>query len=313
MVRTEKPDAILFTSVVTASLAPWLKFRGITTPLITLSHGHDVTLDVKPYQRWLPRVFSALDHVISVSRATQQETLKRGLDPDKSTVIHNGIDLATESLLPESEIAFRQLPVSPDIPVLLTVGRLVKRKGHAWFISKVLPLVKTPIQYVVIGEGPEAEVIRQAVEPIHKQGVHQVILMGRQEQSVLHAAYRVADLFIMPNIPIPGDMEGFGVVLLEANLASTPAIVSDLEGMKDVIKQGENGFRIEPENHEAFARKIDEIISDGKNDMLGTLAERSRQYVHEHFIWNKIVEQYVQVIDDTACNVASYEPGINLR
>jgi phosphatidylinositol alpha-1,6-mannosyltransferase len=313
MIRTEKPDAILFTSMVTASLAPWLKFRGITTPLLTLSHGHDVTLNVKPYQRWLPRVFSALDHVISVSQATQQETLKRGLHPEKSTVIHNGIDLATESALPEPEVAIRQLPLSPNVPVLLTVGRLVKRKGHAWFISKVLPLVKTPIQYVVIGEGPESEVIQQAVEPIHKQGIHQVILMGRQEQSVLNAAYRVADLFIMPNIQIPGDMEGFGVVLLEANLASTPAIVSDLEGMKDVIQPGENGFRIEPENHEAFARKIDELIHRDKIVELNSLAERSRQYVHEHFIWNKIVEQYVQVIDRTTRDVESYAPGINLR
>ena len=312
-IRTEKPDVILFTSMVTASLAPWLKFRGVTTPLITLSHGHDVTLRVKAYQWWLPRVFSALDHVISVSRATQQETLHRGLNPEKSTVIHNGIDATVESELPDRKVALQHLPVSPDLPILLTVGRLVKRKGHAWFIKEVLPSIQTPVQYLVIGEGPEEPEIQKEVETIHAQGIHQIKLMGRQKQSILHAAYRAADLFIMPNIPVEGDMEGFGVVLLEANLASTPAIVSDLEGMKDVIQPGENGFRLEPKNHKAFADKIDELIHRDHQQQLQKLAEQSRQYVHKHFFWNKIVEQYVDVIDQMISQLESYTAGINLR
>lgn len=299
MISHSQPDVVLFTSMVTASLSPWLKYRGVRTPLISISHGHDVTLDIRPYQRYLPRVFANLDGVISVSRATQQETLKRGLNPEKSFVVHNGIDPGYESHLPDYDQAMQKLPVAPNKPMLLTVGRLVKRKGHAWFLSEVLPSVKTPLQYVIIGEGPEEEEIHKLSDKINAEGHHRVIMMGRQDQDVLHAAYRVADLFVMPNIPVQGDMEGFGVVLLEANLASTPAIVSDLEGMKDVIEPGINGFRIEAGNHQAFAGKIDEFIEPGKKASLSVLAEQSAQYVREHFFWNKIVEHYVDVIQIT--------------
>jgi phosphatidyl-myo-inositol dimannoside synthase len=61
---------------------------------------------------------------------------------------------------------------------------------------------------------------------------------------MLNTCYAAADLFVMPNIPVEGDMEGFGIVLLEANRAGVPAVASDLEGIRDVIEPGENGYRV---------------------------------------------------------------------
>ncbi len=299
LIQSEKPDLVLFTSMVTASLSPWIKYRGIQTPLLALSHGHDVTLDVNLYQRYLPKVFANLDGVVSVSRATQQETLRRGLDPLKSHIVHNGIDSSYEARLPDLQSALKKLPIGREKPLLLTVGRLVKRKGHRWFLESVLPLVQTPMHYLIIGEGPEEPAISKVADQINAQGRHRVIMMGRQEQEVLDAAYRAADLFIMPNIPVAGDMEGFGVVLLEANLAATPAIVSDLEGMKDVIENGVNGFRIQAGNQEAFAQKIDEFLATGSEKKLLQLTQKSVQHVRHHFFWNKIVDHYVEVVDKT--------------
>ena len=76
---------------------------------------------------------------------------------------------------------------------------------------------------------------------------------------MLKNAYSASDIFIMPNIPIPGDMEGFGIVLLEANLAGTPAVAADLEGIKDVIENGKNGYKIEVRDSKSFSNKIDTL------------------------------------------------------
>ncbi len=87
-------------------------------------------------------------------------------------------------------------------------------------------------------------------------------------------------------------MEGFGVVLLEANIQGTPAIASDLEGIKDVIMQGENGYRVPSLDAEAFIRKIDEVL----NNNLKTLSECSRSYVLKTFTWDAVTDKYLDFL-----------------
>src|SRR5690606_10325261 len=101
-----------------------------------------------------------------------------------------------------------------------------------------------------------------------------IYLLGRQPDDILQLAYCAADLFIMPNIVVPGDMEGFGVVMLEANLMNTPVIASDLEGIIDVIEPGKNGYRIEVGNHTLFAKEIDRVLLNE----LDVLSESCREY-----------------------------------
>lgn len=96
----------------------------------------------------------------------------------------------------------------------------------------------------------------------------------------------------MPNIPVEGDMEGFGIVLLEANMARTPAVASDLEGIKDVITEGKNGYLVPPLNAEEFAKQVDGIL---KTD-LEQLSEQTRIYVKDKFSWERIAKQYISYL-----------------
>ncbi|CAN0514933.1 unnamed protein product, partial [Scytosiphon promiscuus] len=121
-----------------------------------------------------------------------------------------------------------------------------------------------------------------------------VILAGKQPDSILKQAYSAADIFVMPNIPVSGDMEGFGIVLLEANLAATPAVASDLEGIKDVVVDGENGFKIPIYEPQKFANTVDELLM---ND-LSSFGKNSRSYVKENFTWNKVAERYISYLNE---------------
>ena len=296
MVRDTGADAVLFSSMVTASLSVLLRKR-IDVPLITINHGQDVTLPSAPYQWLVPKVFRALDGVISVSEATRQESIKRGLNPADGVAIGNGFDPNYINRLPDADEAQKELEALlgqnlDKSKLLLTVGRQVPRKGHAWFIREVLPKLDKEMIYAAIGDGPEHETLQQIREESPERD--RIHLLGKQPDEVLLNAYRAADLFVMPNIPVPGDMEGFGIVILEANLAKTPVVASNLEGMKDVVEPGRNGTRVEPLQSGTFAEAITELV----NGNLEAMKEKSFAYVTANYSWHKISRSYLSFIKE---------------
>ncbi len=289
-----KPDVILFSSMVTASLARFVR-KKIQVPMVTINHGQDVTLPVKVYQKHVPEVFKALDGVISVSRATRAECIKRGMAPEKGVALPNGFDMSDFIEVPDKKESRKFIENTlgielKDKKLLLTVGRQVKRKGLEWFISEVLPKIKSDVYYLAIGDGPENEKLNNIVEQSPYKA--NILLAGRQPDEILKKAYSAADIFIMPNIPVSGDMEGFGIVLLEANLAGTPAIAADLEGIKDVIENGENGYKVEVLNSDEFSSQIDKLI----NNELDAMGKQSRSYVLKNFAWNNVAQQYISYL-----------------
>lgn len=300
LVREFEPDVILFSSMVTASLAKFTR-KHIDVPMVTINHGQDVTMPIGIYQKFIPKVFEALDGVISVSEATRQECIKRGMDPEKGTALPNGFDMSDFKDVPDRDASRKAIEEEFKIDLnekalLLTVGRQVKRKGHEWFITEVMEHITSDVVYLAIGDGPEHERLKELVKssPIKEK----IILAGRQPDSLLKKAYAAADVFIMPNIPVPGDMEGFGIVLLEANLASTFAVAADLEGIKDVIENGMNGYKIPVRNSSEFSAKVDEVIA---NDPVKA-GHRSREYVKENFSWNSVAERYISYLSRTIRN-----------
>lgn len=293
-VREYDADIVLFSSMVTASLSYFIRNR-VSVPMVTINHGRDVTLPVKVYQWFVPKIFSSLDGVISVSRATREECIKRGMDPPKGVALPNGFDFEKLNSFPDKQESRNRLQQNFRIPLennfmLLTVGRKVERKGHEWFVREVLPQINKQVVYVTVGDGPEFESIEQAVEESAIRD--RVFLLGRQPDEVLKQAYAAADLFVMPNIPVEGDMEGFGIVLLEANMAHTPAVAADLEGIKDVIAQGKNGYRVPTRNADQFAQKIDEMLTNN----LEHFSEQTRTYVQEQFSWKHVAQEYVDFL-----------------
>lgn len=298
-VKRFEPDLILFSSMVTAGVAPFLRNR-IDTPMVAINHGQDVTLPVRIYQIYLRRIFRSMDRVISVSEATRDASVARGLDPAKVVVLPNGLDAEFSGRLPDREQARRDLArlfgidFSAGRRLLLSVGRLVERKGHSWFVREVFPKLTIPADYLIIGDGPGRGKLHRSAGRSNLRD--RIYLAGRQPEEVLLSAYSAADLFVMPNIPVKGDMEGFGIVLLEANQSGLPAVAADLEGIRDVIREGVNGYLVPPGDAARFADRVDRSLIEGRE----ALSEKAKKYVLEKYDWNKVVGDYVSVLEKTA-------------
>jgi len=299
--RRRSVDVIVFSSMVTAALAVPLQglFRraGISTAAIV--HGRDVTLPVSLYQWFVPKIFSALDAVLPVSRATGSACLERGLAPTKVQVVPNGIDLSRfpppdeKGEMRGDVLAHLDAPDTPlpsDALLLCSVGRHVTRKGFDWFVANVMPRLPASVHYWIAGDGPETDRIRSAIQ---QNGLApRVRLLGRISDANLTRLYRGADLFVMPNVPVPGDMEGFGIVMLEAGLCGTPAIASRLEGIQDVITPGVNGHLLTPESPAAFADAIRSYLDAPQR--LREASARARQHTVDTFGWDAVADTYVE-------------------
>ena len=304
LARGREIDVILFSSMVTASLAVplrrVLKRQGVAIAAIV--HGLDVTTAFAPYQWFVPRVFDALDLVLPVSKATGQACLERGLDAEKLRVVPNGIDLRRFAALKATSAMRRSLaatfssPLPENALLLCSVGRQVERKGFAWFVDQVMPRLPADVQYWLAGEGPEEGRIRAAIA---RHGLEsRVRLLGRVSDEELQILYRGADLFVMPNIPVAGDLEGFGVVLLEAGLCGLPAIASRLEGIRDVITESENGHLVESGDAAAFADAILPYYHD--RERLERAARQAAETTAARFGWDVVAGRYLDVLRELA-------------
>ena len=289
IVKENQINIVVFSSMVTASI---LALRGrslkrLRVPSVAIAHGQDVTLPNKYYQKLLRKVFSQLDMVAPVSSATADECYKRGADYVR--VVPNGIAI---NRFDESTIDEEWLPQAKNDLILLSVGRHVKRKGFQWFVEEVMTQTPEGVQYWLIGDGPETQNIHEAVGKFGLPGI--VKILGKVSEETLAAAYQKADLFIMPNIPVEGDMEGFGVVMIEANLMSTPVLAADLEGIRDVVAEKQNGFLLPSGDEQAF---LDHIVDFKEHPRkLSSLKKKSKAYVEETFSWESVAEQFEKAL-----------------
>ena len=296
-------QAILFTAMPTAwmswVLSPVLRRHGVVTAAIC--HGHDVTMPFGPYQKLVQKTFGALDAVLPVSRATGDHCLARGLDPRRLHVTPNGADAARFDAPPSPDARRALLRAAfpsetADLPddalVVCTVGRQVRRKGHAWFAGAVMPKLPDDVHLWLVGEGPEAVAIETAA--IRAGTAGRVRRLGAISEHRLAALYRGADLFVMPNIPVQDDIEGFGLVLLEANLNGLPVVAAELEGVGEVIREGVNGRLARSEDADAFVRAILALRADPVERR--RLALSAEAHARDRYGWRGVAESQMGVL-----------------
>lgn len=254
------------------------------------AHGLDITFPNPIYQRVVPSSLARLDAILCVSQATREECLSRGIARQRCRVIPNGVEAGDvfhpttigETLGDLSAVFGQDLRGKK---VLLTVGRLVKRKGVAWFVEHVVPRLDETYVYVVVGSGPEGKAINAAIDRNRLAG--RVVLVGPQPDSMRNRLLQSAHAFIMPNISVRGDIEGFGIAALEAGAYGVPVIASRLQGIPDAVIDGVTGHLVQEQDANGFLARIDSLALD---------RVKIRAEVVRRFSWDKIGADYAAAL-----------------
>lgn len=267
-------------------------------PIAITFHGRDITYESKLYQFLIPRCAEKLDKIICISDATKQQCAKRGISPGKIVVIPDGI--CDEFYMDEGkqelrEQLSRRLGITlNNKKILLSVGRLVERKGFHWLVENVIPKLlekEGDVLYLIAGDGAFRQRIEAATRQRGLQG--HVLMLGIVDDKTLKTLYNVSDIFITPNIPVKGDMEGFGVVALEAASCGLPVVASNLEGIKDAIKHAENGFLVEPYSPEGFINAVRELLEN--DELREGFGARAREFTLKNYAWENVAGRYLKV------------------
>jgi glycosyltransferase involved in cell wall biosynthesis len=276
-------------------LAPlgYLVQRVFNIPVVCNAHGLDIIYPHRLYQASIIGAMKRLRLVICISNYARDECLARGVPATRCVVIPPGIaaaDFAVPAGAP-------QVPEVAGPPyVMLTVGRLVRRKGVLDFVRHVLPQVaalRRDWEYWVAGEGPDGQAV---LDECRRLGLEShVKLLGAVADDELKRLYQRADLFVMPNIPVAGDAEGFGIVILEARAAGLPVIATRLEGISDAWA-GADGALISAYDCDGFARAIVAHLARPTAED----RERRRSQVRVAFDWAVVVGRYLEVFDALA-------------
>ena len=268
-------------------------------PTVVNVHGLDLTFNFPGYQALMPWFLRRFTRVVCISQTTYSEALARGITPERCRIIHPGVNIP-ETVLPRAEarsLIEALLSISlKGKQIWLTVGRLVARKGVAWFCEQVLPHLREPggFVYLIAGDGPEAPRLRALVNALGLKGC--VYLLGRVSDADLSVLYTGADAFIMPNIPQPHNPEGFGLVAVESAAYSLPVIAARLDGIQDAVIEGASGYLLPPQDACAWAAFLRRCLAEPR--MLEELRSRARDATRERFGWDKILGHYLTLFHE---------------
>ena len=267
-----------------------------------VAHGMEITKHGELLRRRLGLrwVFRAADLAVAVSHHTRERVVHLGVDPGHVQVIPCGVD--PDLYRPVDGEAMRRRLGLAGRPIILTLSRLVRRKGHD-LVIRALAEVRRRIPgaaYIVVGEGVEPYVasLRRLAE---KCGVSDAVhFIGRAEETDLPGLYSASDVYVMVSRSLDGNSnyEGFGITYLEANACGIPVIGADTGGVADAIVDGQTGYLIPPDDVPALTDRLLRIL--GQPDLGRRLGENGRARVLRDLNWERVAARFLEALEEKA-------------
>ncbi len=295
--RFGRPRAVVATKWSPDGLAVVASGAGRGVPLVLLGYGREfLTPPGGMLRRWAQsRVLKRTALALAISHYTEENFGRAAGLQAPVEVIFGGVrggDFRDD----EAAAAVRQRLGLEGRPVILTVGRLVRRKGHDTVIRAMRGILaeRPEAVYVVVGSGPEEQRLRELAQ---REGVAENVLMcGRIGDDELPAVHRAADVFVMVSREEPGEpTEGFGLVYLEANAAERPVVAADTGGVADAVVHEETGLLIPESAPGPAGAAIGRLLRD--RELAGRLGRQGRERVERAFTWEHVAQRFGAALD----------------
>jgi phosphatidylinositol alpha-1,6-mannosyltransferase len=298
LVRNRGVKIILGGSVLVTPLVLFLA-RLFGRKAVVQAHGLDLVYRNFLYQQLCVRWIKLCERIVANSAYTASRAVQKGARPDQIAVIPPGVyperfagPVNVDAIKKEFGLEGKQ--------IILFVGRLAKRKGVKAFIEESLVKIVREVPnacFVIVGDNPSESLthrddalgeIRAVVTEMQLQD--HIRLLGSLSDEEVVKLYQACDVVLLPALAQTDDVEGFGIVLVEAAAAGKPAVATRVGGIPDAVEDGKGGILVEPGDYEQFAGAVIALLRDGRrNLMMGECAQRR---VKEKFCWGKIIDRY---------------------
>jgi len=299
-IRRQQPFSMLHCGrCITEGWVGWLLWKWAKIPYLVYVHGEDMNLDgaqsgdgvmSSRQHRWMAKhILRRAQRVVANSENSARLLRDQWFLPaEKVTVVHPGFDASrfqTSVPCPETRVKLGW----QDRLVILTVGRLQKRKGHDHLIAALPGLVNRfpNLLYAIVGSGEELTHLQNLVQQHGLQ--HHVQFKTNSSDEELIRCYQQCDLFVLPNRQIGSDIEGFGMVLVEAQACGKPVIAGDSGGTRETMSVPETGLIVDCNGGPELANALAELLADpARRHRMG---QAGSQFVRERFAWETVVKK----------------------
>jgi phosphatidylinositol alpha-1,6-mannosyltransferase len=288
----ERPEVAIGTGMTSVWLLALINRR---TPWVAIGHGTEFVTPQR-WRQWVNRwAFGRADAVVCVSGYTAGRLVAAGIRPRRLEVIPNGADQDRFMPDPEAGARFRDTYGLGPGPLVLTVGNVSERKGQDIVVRALATLVGAAesAHYVVAGLPTRADEIRTlATELGVEDRVH---LLGRLPAEDLAGAYNAADVFAMTSRQVAaGDVEGYGIAVVEAALCGRPAVVTQDSGLAEAVLDGTTGRVVPQDDAAATGAALQQLLDDG--ELRRRLGDRARHRALDELTWRTLAERYDRVL-----------------
>ena len=227
--------------------------------------------------------YSFLPHrVVTVSEYVRNYLIKEGIHSEKIVAIPTGIDTSKFSPEKTTENLRQELGLEPDIPLIGTIAILRRKKGHHILLDAI-PLILQKIPeavFVFAGDGPQKENI---LNKIHTSGLSDKVFMLGLRRDIPEILKSI-DLFVLPTL-----QEALGTSFIEAMAMEKPVIGTDVGGVGEVVRDGINGYLVEPNNPSALADAVIKILENRERAM--AMGMEGRKIVEQNYTVEKMCEK----------------------
>jgi phosphatidylinositol alpha-1,6-mannosyltransferase len=275
-------------NIAYGGILSWLLSFVLPLEYVIFAYGYEFEkVKQNAFARWLyQRIYRRAKSTICCSREVRQRLILFGAPAEKIEVLYPAVDLNRyrPCEVPRTYLEEKRLL---DRKIILTVGRLIERKGHDQVLKALPKIVQffPSVLYCIVGIGPYEAKLRTQVQSLNLE--NHVRFMGKVSEDDLHLLYNASEVFVMPSREISegGHVEGFGIVYLEASACGKPVIGGNSGGVSEAIQDGETGFLVNPSSPDEIAAKVIDLLSHPEKAQ--RLGRQGLEWVRQDFDWER--------------------------
>jgi phosphatidylinositol alpha-1,6-mannosyltransferase len=242
------------------------------------------------------RTYRGAGLIVANSQFTSDLLTGGGIDPERIRIVHPGTNPERYKPLPKDPALRAELGLVGK-KVVLTVGRLMWRKGQDMMLRAMPDILKAEPDtvYVMVGVGDYESGLRELSRSLGLEA--HTRFLGEVPFDMLPRLYNQADLFVMPNriSEESRDLEGFGIVFLEANACEVPVIGGRSGGTSDAIAEGETGLLVDGTSPSEIGEAVLSLLKNPERARQMGVAGRAR--VVREFTWDHAARRLEGLID----------------